>query len=257
MTKTGIRMILCDVDGTLLEKGCATISKDVTNAIQYATDNGIHFVIASGRCYSDLCLLFSELKERVTFVASDGGVVVQNGQTLYTSAISKKSVQLLFDSINEGGQMHCVIYTKDDVYTIGSPLCNLPNKAISSLQEVYGNIYKVAFYNLSDSVAYKVTSRANKSMEYLNIYRDSLWIEFVANKTDKGSACRVLQNQFNISPSETVAFGDNVNDYGMLRCAQYTYASSTAVPDIKRMCKFTSANIPNEIMKLSQERGTL
>ena len=252
-----IRMMLCDVDGTLLKKGYSTISNEVTDAIQFAVNNGIQFVIASGRCYSDLCTLFSAVKNLVTFVACDGGVAVHNGQTIYTSVIPETHAELLLNSTEAFSDITSIIYTKDEVYCIGNDKPNIPCKQVSSLSVVCGNIYKVAFYNLPDSVKQKIRSFATRSAKLTEVYHDAFWIEFVLSGTDKGAACKALQKQFGITESETAAFGDNTNDFGMLRRAQITYASSGAIPDIKRMCKYTCKDIPSEIIKLSQERGTL
>ncbi len=257
MFSNKIHMMLCDVDGTLLKKGYNTISNEALTAIQFAVNNGIHFVIASGRCYSDLCTLFSAVKNQVIFVACDGGVAVHNGQTLYTSVIPGILAELLLDSTEAFLDITSIIYTKDDVYCIGNDKPNIPCKQVSSLSEVCGNIYKVAFYNLPDFAKQKIRSFATRSAKLTEVYHDSSWIEFVSAGTDKGAACKALQKQFGISKSETAAFGDNTNDFGMLRQAQITYASSSAIPDIKRMCKYTCKDIPNEIIKLSQERGTL
>lgn len=254
MEQTDIRMILCDVDGTLLEKGKTQISQEVFSAIQVATENGIRFVIASGRCYTDLQKLFAPVQSSVTFVASDGGVAVQNGIILYSSFIPK---ELAADFIVSTGNQTSVLYGKDYQYIINAKNNSGTYQSVSHVKDACGEIYKIGFHGLQPFERQKVRSFASRSGKLTEVYQDTSWIEFVFAGTDKGVACHALQTQWNITPTETAAFGDNINDFGMLRQARLSFASPTAIPDIVRMCKYQTNHIVNQIIKLTQERGIL
>ena len=54
-------------------------------------------------------------------------------------------------------------------------------------------------------------------------------------ESDKGNALKKLQEKLHILPEETMAFGDNMNDIGMLRAAGESYAVENAVPELKAM----------------------
>ena len=257
MLKTDVQMILCDVDGTLLPKGERALSKETLSAIQSATESGIRFVVASGRAYQDLRTLFAPSKTELLFVASDGGVAVSGEAVLYSSPIPKEALRRLTTAAQTSEDVAYVAYAKDYAYCKNITPAASFQKTVSDFSELPDNIYKVAFYRLSDFAKQKIRIYAKRSFVFKEIYCDDGWTEFVLSDTDKGNACRALQKQFGISPSETVAFGDNTNDYGMLRQAGITYASPQAISDIARMCKYKTDNITNEIIKLTQERGTL
>ncbi len=257
MFKKNVQMILCDVDGTLLPKGDTAVSEEILSAIKTATEHGIRFIIASGRSYPDLCALFSSLKNNLYFVASDGGVAVHNGAVLYSSVIPKNLLCRLIEVAESAGDIAYIAYAKDYAYCKNLSKDVPCGKTVSAFSELTGNIYKVAFYRLSDFAKQKIRFYVKQSLKLKEIYSDSDWTEFVFSDTDKGNACCALQKQFGITTAETVAFGDNTNDYGMLRQAGITFASPQAIPDIARMCKYKTDNISNEIIKLSQERGTL
>lgn len=257
MNQPDIRMILCDVDGTLLGKGEQAISEDVFSAIQKAADKNMQFVIASGRCYPELRELFAPVLKSVYIVASDGALAVKNDSTLYTKAVLKQDAEKFISVAQSAGCTSSVLYSKDYVYCIGKKPEGACYQSIEKVGDACGNIYKVAFYGLSPFAKYKIENFAKMSGRFSKVYADALWTEFVATGTDKGAACEALQVQLGISPLETAAFGDNINDFSMLRKARLTFASPVAIPDIVRMCKFRTDNVSNEIIKLTQERGTL
>ena len=55
---------------------------------------------------------------------------------------------------------------------------------------------------------------------------------------DKGAlALATIQRQLHIKPEETMAFGDNFNDMGMLKNAGESYAMANAHPKLKEAAK--------------------
>ena len=50
---------------------------------------------------------------------------------------------------------------------------------------------------------------------------------------DKGHALEALADTLGIPLAQTAAFGDFLNDYGMLRAAGYAVAMKNAHPDLK------------------------
>ena len=64
------------------------------------------------------------------------------------------------------------------------------------------------------------------------------WVDISEASTNKGNALTFLQKRYNITPSETMAFGDYNNDLEMLKCAKYSYAMENAHQRCKNYCKF-------------------
>ena len=50
------------------------------------------------------------------------------------------------------------------------------------------------------------------------------WVDFMDAYVDKGHALNFIQDYFGITKSETMAFGDNNNDVGMMQAAGESYA---------------------------------
>ena len=62
-------------------------------------------------------------------------------------------------------------------------------------------------------------------------------MDIVEPDADKGSSLRELQKLLGIGPEETMVFGDNLNDLGMLRSAEESYAIGSARDEVKKEAK--------------------
>ena len=259
MNGKSIRMILSDVDGTLLSAGETQVSEKVFSAIRAAKEKNIEVVLASGRNYQDLLSLFSPVKHLVTFVCCDGTVAVKNDEVLFHAPVEKKDTLPFFDTSLYGENEALVVVTKDRTYIFGKKTDNLSKDAIpiSSPDEISGHILKLTFFGLSDFHKIKIRTLAKSRSKFDEVYGGNDWLEFNPKGVHKGTACRALQKMLGISDFETVAFGDNINDFEMLRCATNSYSVPGAKHEIINMCKYRTMNVPAEILHLVQERGTL
>lgn len=58
------------------------------------------------------------------------------------------------------------------------------------------------------------------------------WIDFMDRSVDKGNALSFLMEHLNIKKEETIAFGDNGNDVGMMKAAGRSFAVENAVSEV-------------------------
>ena len=64
-----------------------------------------------------------------------------------------------------------------------------------------------------------------------------MWMDIVYPDADKGSSLKILQEILGISREETMAFGDNINDLGLLAAAEESYAIGSARDEVKNAAK--------------------
>ena len=252
MNCADIRMIFCDVDGTLLPHGSKSLSDDIFRTINRAVSSGIHFCIASGRSYPDLKRLFSPVINNVTFICNDGSLMVENDSILFSSPLNKSQIACMSKTYRNDYEA-LIIYAKEYTYYISDKIQIDFAKKITPEEitsSVAGDIFKVAFMNLSQKAKIKINNLGIKSGILNKVYEDATWTEYITAQTDKGTAVKVLQRVYGVSSSQTAAFGDNLNDLNMLRSAQYSYAPENAHPDIIRMCKFKTNNVNDEILNI-------
>ena len=65
------------------------------------------------------------------------------------------------------------------------------------------------------------------------------WVDFMDKSVDKGAALEFLEDYFGIAREETMAFGDNNNDIGMLQAAGISYAVENARDEVKKAADHT------------------
>ncbi len=251
MKKTKIRMIFCDLDGTLLTNGDDTISNDVFQAIDLAVSSNVNICIASGRSYPSLKSIFYPAKDKMTFICNDGALIVKNDCVMHSSPLNKNQVTCMSKTYFNDYEA-LVIYAKDYTYYISDKVAFDFAKKITpyDVSSIPGDVFKVAFYNLSQKAKITLNNLGIKSGILNKVYEDALWTEYINAQTDKGTAAQIVQKHFSVLPNETAAFGDNFNDFGMLRRAQYSFAPKNAKPEIIRMCKYTTNNVVNEISNI-------
>lgn len=70
-----IQLIVSDIDGTLLNNKMQ-ISKFNAYAIKKAQQQGVHFIISSGRLYSEVKPLLDEVGLKCPLISINGGLIL-------------------------------------------------------------------------------------------------------------------------------------------------------------------------------------
>lgn len=80
------------------------------------------------------------------------------------------------------------------------------------------------------------------------------WIDFMDFKADKGFALETIQKILRIQKEETMAFGDNHNDLGMMRAAGESYAVANARAAVKEAAKhLAEENVKDGVLKVLKQ----
>jgi len=244
-----INLIVCDVDGTLLPKNEHKICSKVKNMIDSVKKSEINFALASGRSKLSLTDLFNG-SEDIFLVCLDGSVISHNGEIIFNHPIPQDKLKKTIPKLN-GNDF--ILYGIDSVYTdsekIISGLTDAEKKALKSLSDFdyIEKIYKIAIFSIQGTDCYAV--RYIKSNNLLNLcYSSPFWVEYIDTGTDKGIALEFLQKYTGTCFEATAAFGDNINDIGMLKKAYFSYAVGNARPEIKALTKFSTDNAADEIV---------
>jgi hydroxymethylpyrimidine pyrophosphatase-like HAD family hydrolase len=63
--------------------------------------------------------------------------------------------------------------------------------------------------------------------------------------SNKGTAIKFLQEKMNITPEQTMVFGDYLNDLEMLEAATFSFAMKNAHEEVKKTARFMTENNSN------------
>lgn len=249
-----IKLICSDVDGTLVTDGGHDLDPEYFAQIRRLRDHGILFAAVSGRACSSLKKLFAPVADDILFISDNGActtfrndllichslrrelafeiirdIEAISGCTSYISTLGngyvKKEAIGLYQWLTEGYQL--------DI----TRLENFPED-IPALEKILA----VELYHpdAAEEMAKGLYEKWQGHRELQIACSGKQWVNFTSIHADKGIAVSEYQISHGIQPSETMAFGDNLNDAGMLLRADMSYAIGNARKEIKSLSRFVA-----------------
>jgi len=259
------KLIFLDIDGTLV---CAmqAPSEYVKQAVRGARANGHKVFLCTGR---NMPIIGNEILE-IGFdgvIASTGSHVETEGKVLFDSLLPEETIQECLRVFHEHG-MYCRIETPEGIYTDPQMEDLLrgakPDPANSELirmqREIEAGIRIQPYERYPGNGAYKIcfTSKDLESVEQtkkdlggrftyaVHPYADSSTCfngEIIPKGIDKGRGIEMICGYYGAKLSDTIAFGDSMNDYEMMRTAGISVAMGNACKELKRIADVICGNV--------------
>lgn len=252
-----IKLIACDMDGTLLdEKGA--LGDGFFEVLDALTKRGVKFVAASGRQYHQLFNNFGERGKDIIFVAENGTLIKHHGQELKSAVMNRQDVLAVLQAGEKLPHMNFILCCKDCAYinTDRKEVLEEVKKyyfnyeIVEDLKTIEKDALKIAILDLkgAEENAYKLLYPLFKDRLQIIVSGD-IWLDIWSPGANKGTAIKYLQDKFDITRDETMVFGDYFNDVEMLKMAHYSYAMANAPDGVKAHANF--------IAKSNRENGVL
>ncbi|HAH18955.1 MAG TPA: hypothetical protein DCL29_08125 [Eubacterium sp.] len=247
-----IRLVVSDVDGTLLRNGDTQIPEEVIEYIKQFKEKGILFAVASGREYTSLRRLFEPVKDDIVFICVNGALVVYNEQLISKSFLDKRTAFKISEEILKEPRCELMISGEEKTYSkvknqsfadhITKDLNNILEE-IKNLRDIKEEVIKVSAFREGniDDFAQKLQKEWGNSL-YV-VQSQPRWVDITAPYVTKGNALIKVQEAFGISEEDTMAFGDNYNDLDMFEHAFFSYAMQDSYPDIRRAARFLAPDV--------------
>lgn len=237
-----IKLIACDIDGTLLKPKQTAIKEEVFSEIKRLIDKNIYFCAATGRQYNSLKHLFEPIKDDIYYICENGGVVFSKGSE--QKVISKTVMPLnecfrLIDFIVSINFCEVLISGENTVYVIPKDMSFVDyirnvvhNKCeiIKSPNDIKEEIIKISVC-CSKGTDYFLNQFKNFDTPLNPVISGSEWVDFTLS--DKGSGLVSLCRELDIDLKDVMAIGDNYNDLPLLNIVGYSYIMSTADEKLK------------------------
>ncbi|MBR2407022.1 MAG: HAD family phosphatase [Clostridia bacterium] len=210
-----LRLVFCDVDGTLLPRGETAVSEETLDVLRRLTDRGITVAIASGRPYPQLRALFGALSHRLVFICLDGALTRRHDFVLHKRPLPPKAVAQLLSEYPKA-----TVHGREAAYSLGGAPVGRP---IASPNEVGEPVLKLELF--TDKVP-------EENPNYRLAYREPGIAELVAPCANKGNAALTLMDKLGITPEQAVAFGDSRNDKELLSVVGHPYRMRGTLPGV-------------------------
>lgn len=243
-----IRLIATDIDGTLVKESTSEIYPEMLEVIRQWTDRGNYFCLASGRQYYSIRHMFEEVSDRIIYLAENGAHVRYRDKDILVQKMRRDYVEQIM------AQLRTYYDTCDVVVssTEGSLLETKNQKFLEFFKQGYHNKYRIVEDVLAEGTdIMKIAIYGEGSIRKLG--EDVLipqwqnkvkicmageeWMDFMDASVDKGNGLQVIQQFLGVTAQETMAFGDNDNDIGLLMAAGESYAVENARDSVKAKAK--------------------
>ena len=215
-----IRLIATDMDGTFLDSS-KRFSMEFFDIFEELRKKNIKFVIASGNQYFRLYQKFLPISNEMYFIGENGSYIAKGAKLFATNTLNKEQVQAVIQLVESHPKLNMILCGVKSAYCLNEfkhlePVvrtyyCNY--QFVESYDDIDDEIMKIAIYDPNHQIIR---------------YADD-----IACGLDKGVAIKLLQRELDIKPEECMAFGDQMNDYTLLKSVKYSYAMANAVPRIK------------------------
>ena len=276
-----IKLVACDLDGTLFNSNM-TISEENAAAIKLAQENGIEFLVATGRSPQQSRKNMREYGLKTGFININGALVYDaNNQLQVKHQLPNEKAKLVAHILLKN-QLYFELVTADKIYSndISKRVVNLARslmslnpgvtfkKAVATaagsnamlsmtlvedfdqlLADPKTEIMKIISFDAHGPAAFSSAKKEIMSLGDVAVTSSAAAnIEINDIKAQKGPALLDYARKKGFKKEEVATIGDNLNDASMIRDAGVGVAMANAVPAIKKLAQVkTKSNDDNGV----------
>lgn len=239
-----IKLIASDIDGTLIQDSTPNLYPEMINAIRELKEKGILFCAASGRQYASLRNVFREAADDIAYIAENGAHIRYQDKDISITPMKREYIEGILKMLRPYyGNCETVISTPK-----GSLVESRNKEFIDLLTYGYHNSFRLVEDVLKEEAEIiKIAVYQSESIRelgegtFIPAWQDKVkvcmageeWVDFMDASVDKGNGFKLLMDYLKIGKQETMAFGDNNNDIGLMLAAGESYAVENAVAQVK------------------------
>lgn len=242
-----IKLIATDLDGTLLD----TQKNPPKNFNEWVVfHKEIKTVLASGRQYFTLKAMFEEIDEHLIYVSDNGGLVFSHGDIIYCNPMSKNNIIDCIDKLEPIPEISLILcgakaaymrHDKEHVEANG----HMYYASLEFVEDIKSCLEKDTIVKIAIFVDHQKAEKVFKELpelapEVMPVLSGDSWIDIGNRSVNKGAAICAIQEKYKISPEESAAFGDYLNDYDMLLQCGESYAMKNAHDDLKKISRYVT-----------------
>jgi len=244
-----IKAIFMDMDGTLLRSD-HTMSDKLKEKLIELDKNGVKIFISTGRMYAAALPYLKQLGITTPVITYNGGKIVDpsTSETLYENPVTAETVKRVIEVSRETG-IHLNLYSDDKLYVENE---TPEGKAYAektglkyvlvNFDEFIGKTSTKALFLGENEKLVKLKEELEKELpQSIFVFSQPTYLEVLNKGVSKGKAVKELMNKYGFSEDEVMTFGDQWNDFDMLKLVKYGYLMGNASEDLKK--EFTEDRI--------------
>lgn len=238
-----IKIIFADLDGTALNSN-GEFSDYTKNVFKQAVDKGLYVVLCSGRANSDMIQKSKDAGASSIIISSNGAMVFdyKENEKIYESTVNMDFIKDIWDFAISND----VNITLNGIYKrFKSENSKKNGIVISDISEIDEDISQIVIdtkefekitYLKNLVKSYDSLEAKNYGTQIFNNFgptEDGFELDIVNKGNNKGHAVRKLLQYLHFNESNSLCFGDQMNDYEMFEECGITVAMENSSDDLK------------------------
>lgn len=253
-----IRLVACDIDGTLLPEGERALSPRLFELIRRLADRGIRFTTASGRQYACQRRLFAKGPEDMFYICENGAAVFRGTEEISSVSLDRREAVRIaeyMDSMDQcealvSGPRFCyLLENRGDFFSLIRDQVGNDTAQVSRWEDIPEEIVKVTAFCRDGGDRHLSALESRWGGEYNVALSGDKWVDIT--RASKADGLRKVCGVLSISLREVMAFGDNYNDTAILEAAGYAVAMSHSPERVKALAaKICQGRVEDELVRL-------
>jgi len=249
MDLSKIKMVVTDMDGTLLNSK-HEVSPLFFQLFEKLKQKNIHFVAASGRQYHSIIEKLDFIKNDILVIAENGAIAKERDKVILKTPLPRTTILKLLKIVTKIDSIYPILCGNKKAY-INANSGDFVEKfreyytaygLLENMEDFDDEIFKIAIYHYVSSEAHIYPHVKHLEDELQVKVSGQNWVDLSHENANKGFALKKLQEIYNVSPSETMVFGDYNNDLEMLALADYSFAMDNAHPNVKAVSNYSTTS---------------
>lgn len=247
-----IRLVVCDIDGTLIGPD-EIVSDDTVKLTKQLAQKGVYFTLATGRVECSAQKFADQLHLQIPYVACNGATVVGDSGTLKRLQIPVSPLRAMIEFADE--QHVSITYAREgNLFAWRETPYVLDQKnrfgrawPVHRFTESEWNtvhVDKCTFWTTDDDAAIAHIEDLCRNMPGIVGYTryQNRSVEVVHPEATKKSGVEFLASNLSVPMDELMFVGDHQNDIELIQAAGVGVAVSNATPEVKRTADYVCRN---------------
>ncbi len=246
-----IKLVATDIDGTILIPE-GEFTQGVKKCVKELCEKGIKVVLVTGRMHAAASLIAKDLGLDTPVVSYQGGLIKNNGETLYQRCLTEEQAERILAWAKEE-KIHINLYNDDILFS--EKVCPEITRYCNNLHTKYTikpfcEIEKTRINKLL-AIDYENPERINRYEKELPQIFPELYIvkstpyflEFSNPEGSKYCAVKYLQSLWGLKDEEILTIGDQNNDIALLKAGGVKVAMGNATEELKEIADYITDSV--------------
>ncbi len=247
MTTPPIRLMLADVDGTLVTQDKVLTDKAIT-AVHRLREAGILFAITSGRPPRGMAMLVEPLDLQTPIAAFNGGLIVDPDMTVIEQRVLPENLVSPIAALMASFDLSVWLYRGADWY-VPDPkgphvdreawTVKFEPKVMTSIEGLTSDVAKIVGVSDDHDAVSKASAAAHERFgsHVTAAASQPYYLDVTHPDANKGAVARYLAQRYKLSTDEIATIGDMPNDILMFAHSGLSIAMGNADPQVQRAAR--------------------